>query len=127
MLQETRKALENADESLDDPLLVGLREGTVKLLSCKWLISDASNAVLRTDPGDRLVGPNGICRMRYRQELEALCPDAFLTPDEAVQLFETARSCAEAVGEAVLGLEAVVESTVLYTACVEEKSASNSS
>jgi len=67
--------LERADEAMDEPLRERLRDGTLRLLSCAWLVSAESDASLGRDAA------SGRPTMRRQQELP---PAAFVTPEDAV-------------------------------------------
>ena len=69
-----------AEEQIDGPIRERLADGTIRLLSCAWLISAASDAYLgRTASGEVI--------MRRRQELPE---EAFLSRSEATALLDLA-------------------------------------
>jgi len=67
-----------ADEWLDGPIRLRLRDGTIRLLRCDWLADEASDRFLATSP------TGGGPVIRRRQDM----PDeAFVPPAEAEKLF----------------------------------------
>ena len=66
-----------ADEWLDGPIRMRLRDGTIRLLKCDWLASDASDEYLARSPDGEPI-------MRRRQEMPEA---AFVPAEEAAILF----------------------------------------
>ena len=69
-----------AEKQIDDPVRERLADGTIRLLRCAWLLSADSDRHLGRDASGKVI-------MRRRQELPK---EAFLSPSEAVQLFDGA-------------------------------------
>ena len=82
------------DKKIDEPLRERLDKEDIKLLKCEWLASRAADEALHVPAAEwRLWFPhmllsNGVVRMRHRQYLEEHCPEAFLSRDEALALFD---------------------------------------
>ena len=74
-----RALFEEIERKIDQPLVECLRNGTIKLLSCAWLLSEDADAALDKCPiTHRAV-------MRRRQDL----PDAaFVSPEDAALMLE---------------------------------------
>ena len=67
-----------AEKTLDEPIRERLRDGTIRLLRCDWLILPESDALLGRDPR------SGNPIILRRQDM----PDAaYFSPDEAAALF----------------------------------------
>ena len=74
--------------SLDDMLIDGpiderLRDGTIRLLSCRWLLKEAETALRK--------GPSGPAVLKRRQEMEVEFPSAFMKPEAAAELFRNGK------------------------------------
>jgi hypothetical protein len=69
-----------AEKQIDGPVRERLADGTIRLLRCAWLLSADSDKYLGRDASGKVI-------MRRRQELPK---EAFLSPSEAVQLFDGA-------------------------------------
>ena len=74
--------LDAANTRFDRLICERLGDGTILLLRCDWLMSAASDAILRIDPhtGQQLPQP----LIRRRQDMPA---DAYLQAEDAVRLF----------------------------------------
>ena len=73
---EPDAVLAAADVRIDEPLAAKLRDGSIRLLRCAWLVSDAAQAFIYDKE-------SGLPRMRRRQDLP---PDAFFAPQDAAAL-----------------------------------------
>ena len=69
-----------AEKQIDGPIRERLADGSIRLLSCAWLLSKDSDKYLGHDASGRVI-------MRRRQELPE---KAFVTNEEAVALFDRA-------------------------------------
>jgi hypothetical protein len=69
-----------AEKQIDGPIRERLEDGTIRLLRCAWLLSAVSDKYLGRDAFGKVI-------MRRRQELPE---EAFLSPSEAVALFDGA-------------------------------------
>ena len=69
-----------AEKQIDGPVRERLADGTIRLLRCAWLLSKDSDQSLGRDASGKVI-------MRRQQELPE---EAFLSPSEAVQLFDGA-------------------------------------
>ncbi len=75
--EQSVRVLEMADKKIDGPLKEQIQRGAIRLLKCRWLLSDQANDVLKRDS-------EGNVLMSRSQDL----PDeAFFSPDEACRLF----------------------------------------
>lgn len=75
------------ERQLEEPIRMRLRDGTIRLLKCDWLIDPRAKAFLNEDlpAGSGIINsPDGTALMRRRQDLP---PEAFFSPKEAERLY----------------------------------------
>lgn len=66
-----------ADEKIDVPVAELLRKGTIRLLSCRWLMEEAEDALPKA--------PSGLPVLQRRQDMPEA---AFMTKEKAAELFD---------------------------------------